>query len=73
MVIWNSENCRVHQFLKYLQRMISTAVILNRNPCRLAVCGLHAQNSWAPALLAMSSHTEMKKIEGRSSRLQVKE
>lgn len=73
MVIWNSENSHAHQFLKYLQRMLSADVVLNWSPCWLNMCVSYlVLNYWASELLAISSHTERKKIEGRISIIQKK-
>lgn len=74
MVIWNSENSHVHQFLKYLQRMMSADVILKWSPCWLDMTVSHpALNYWAPELLAISFHTEGSETEEKISIIQIKE
>lgn len=74
MVIWNSENRHVHQFLKYLQRMMSADVVLKWSPCWLDMSVSHpALNYWAPELLAISFHSEGRKTEEKIGKIQIKE
>lgn len=48
MVIWNSENRHVHQFLKYLQRMMSAADVV---PKMESLLTRHGYESPSPGLL----------------------